>query len=242
MYLRRIASSLKHQDWVTVIIELTLVMFGVLIALQMNNWNEARINKDGAGNTLIRLRGEVALNITTLDRGIALLEESNDSRRAGIMALQTCDTSTDATETLSDAIGNLTRDIVPSFVDNTLQELSRRDRYLDFLSNDFRTAINLYSSSLTDERDQSRINFGLMWDEHVIKHPMIGIDFKGAELPVPFFTFNEPMKTLCNDTGFRRQFIMTDVWHQSALLRMQRFKTSNEKFLAEIDAELEAFR
>ena len=41
MILRRVASALKRQDWVVVLIEFVLVIAGVLIALQINNWNEA---------------------------------------------------------------------------------------------------------------------------------------------------------------------------------------------------------
>lgn len=46
MLLRRIATALKQQDWATVLIEFALVVFGVVfgvvIALQTNNWNSGR--------------------------------------------------------------------------------------------------------------------------------------------------------------------------------------------------------
>ncbi|WP_421791319.1 hypothetical protein [Hyphobacterium sp.] len=42
MILRRIADALRRQDWITVLIEFVLVIAGVLIALQVNNWNETR--------------------------------------------------------------------------------------------------------------------------------------------------------------------------------------------------------
>lgn len=43
MILSRIASALKAQQWTTVLIEFILVVTGVLVALQLNNWNEARL-------------------------------------------------------------------------------------------------------------------------------------------------------------------------------------------------------
>lgn len=42
MILRRIATAFRKQDWFTVLIETLIVVFGVFIGLQVNNWNEAR--------------------------------------------------------------------------------------------------------------------------------------------------------------------------------------------------------
>ncbi len=42
MLLRRIAAAFRKQDWFTVVIETLIVVFGVFIGLQVNNWNEAR--------------------------------------------------------------------------------------------------------------------------------------------------------------------------------------------------------
>ncbi|WP_306252489.1 hypothetical protein [Parvularcula sp. IMCC14364] len=82
MLSQRIASALKRQDWVTVFIEFALVLVGVLTALQLNNWNIERTNKEGADKALVRLRSEVEVNIAALDGRMALLTESNDIRPA----------------------------------------------------------------------------------------------------------------------------------------------------------------
>ncbi len=42
MILRRIAAAFRRQDWFTVFVETLIVVFGVFIGLQVNNWNEAR--------------------------------------------------------------------------------------------------------------------------------------------------------------------------------------------------------
>lgn len=59
MILRRIAVALKQQDWTTVLIEFAMVIFGVLIALQLNNWNEARQDRIDERAILVRLHAEV---------------------------------------------------------------------------------------------------------------------------------------------------------------------------------------
>lgn len=242
MFVPRIASATKGPNWAVVCIEFVLVIFGVLIALQVSNWNASRIDEAGAENTLARLRGEVEVNIASLDDRMSILERSLGVRQAAMSALQSCDSSAEAQEILGSAVGNLTGDIIPAFVDSTLRELARRDRYLDLLSNGFRSALSVYSGRLFDERDQLRINFGLMWDQHVIKHPSIDVDLTAADVSSYRFTFSRPLDTLCKDPSFRRQLAMTEGWHQSAMLRMQRFKGWSEEFLAVIDTEIEAFR
>jgi len=234
--LRRTATALRRQDWATVFVESALVVFGVMIALQASNWNTARVIKSGAENTLTRLHGEVEVNIASMDDRIAAIERSDTVRREALLALKNCDASPEAQETLGSAIGSLTGDIVPSFVDNSLRELARRDQFLDLLSNDFREALNIYSGRLSDERDQLNTNFGLMWDHHIMNNPMVGMTLM-ADMSANTFIFNEPMDVLCKDLVFPRQFAMTNVWHRSAVLRMERFKKWSEEFLESIEKE-----
>lgn len=42
MILRRMAEGIKTQDWGVVLVELVVVVFGIFIALQVDDWNKAR--------------------------------------------------------------------------------------------------------------------------------------------------------------------------------------------------------
>ena len=42
MILRRLTNAFRKQDWFTVFIETLIVVLGVFIGLQVNNWNESR--------------------------------------------------------------------------------------------------------------------------------------------------------------------------------------------------------
>lgn len=42
MILRRLAESLRNQNWMTFLVELVLVVVGIFIALQVDDWNQAR--------------------------------------------------------------------------------------------------------------------------------------------------------------------------------------------------------
>lgn len=74
MILRRISTALKRQDWTTVLIEFGLVIFGVLIALQVNKWNVARQERMDERAVLVRLHAEVvtaeAISVAAMERRI----------------------------------------------------------------------------------------------------------------------------------------------------------------------------
>ena len=54
--------------------EILLVMIGILLALQVNNWNEQRKKVQVEINTLIDIKFDIEENIQNLERGIAHLE------------------------------------------------------------------------------------------------------------------------------------------------------------------------
>ena len=41
MFMRRVADALRRQEWTTILIEFVLVIAGVLIALQLDQWKDA---------------------------------------------------------------------------------------------------------------------------------------------------------------------------------------------------------
>lgn len=42
MILRQLATQLRHRDWLAVLVEIGIVIVGILIALQLDNWNQDR--------------------------------------------------------------------------------------------------------------------------------------------------------------------------------------------------------
>ncbi len=239
MLLRRITKHVKDQNWFAVVLDFAIVVAGVMIALQVANWSEAQSRKEGATNTLLRLKNEVAINITALEDRINSIEASRSVRDRALLALAQCDGKDDAMNAVSETISEMSGDTLPSFVDSSLRELGRSDRYLDLLTNDFRAAFNTYDARLADERSQLKINFELMWDDHILRNPAVYLVAPEGDLSRASVAFVRPMIELCEDPIFSRQLIMTEGWHQVATTRMTRFKRQSETFLLDIDAELE---
>nr|WP_321441535.1 hypothetical protein [uncultured Hyphomonas sp.] len=71
MILRRLTTALRKQDWFTVVIETLIVVFGVFIGLQVNNWNAARVERNSEQVLLLRLQEETRSLLDTQKKELA---------------------------------------------------------------------------------------------------------------------------------------------------------------------------
>jgi hypothetical protein len=62
MILRRLASAIRRQDWFAVAIETLIVVAGVFLGLQVNNWNSARIEREKAAAYVQRIQEDLRAN------------------------------------------------------------------------------------------------------------------------------------------------------------------------------------
>jgi len=58
MLLRSITKHVKDQNWFAVALDFFIVVVGILIAFQITNWNEGRVNKINEGELIQRLETE----------------------------------------------------------------------------------------------------------------------------------------------------------------------------------------
>lgn len=66
MILRRVTEHLRQQHWTAIAIDLVIVVVGVFIGLQVNNWNEARNERRSERTYLKRLNIDFDANVKTL--------------------------------------------------------------------------------------------------------------------------------------------------------------------------------
>jgi hypothetical protein len=67
------ASALKKQDWTSFFVELVLVIIGILIALQIDTWNDERIQNNESQALIYNLKVEFEDNLVSLEREIEQL-------------------------------------------------------------------------------------------------------------------------------------------------------------------------
>ncbi|WP_417486647.1 hypothetical protein [Maricaulis sp.] len=110
MILRRLAIALRKQDWFTVVIETLIVVFGVFIGLQVNNWNEARQERIETHSLLERLERDFEQQLALTESGIArqlLYLEVTERLITGIRAGQLDEDFLASDLALVDSIGSM---------------------------------------------------------------------------------------------------------------------------------------
>ncbi len=74
MILRRLVTALRKQSWLTLVLELVVVVVGIFLGLQVDSWNEARKDRVLEQQYLASLKADFQADIEELDEAIALAE------------------------------------------------------------------------------------------------------------------------------------------------------------------------
>ncbi len=76
MILARLAKSLRRQDWTTLAVEFVLVVAGVFVALQADNWNQQRVAERKFRSELALLQAELREDRVPLAQTIERIEDA----------------------------------------------------------------------------------------------------------------------------------------------------------------------
>ena len=80
----RMVRRLREHDWLAVVIELVVVVVGILIALQVSNWNQGRLDRARAQNDYARIHGELLSDRENMDVTLAYWAKVSEYGRAAI--------------------------------------------------------------------------------------------------------------------------------------------------------------
>ncbi len=83
MLLRRITKHVKAQNWFAVALDFLIVVIGIFVGLQVNDWNTQRQEKLLLGQYLENMKEDVRIDLTMLQG----LKSNNNNRRAGAIAI-----------------------------------------------------------------------------------------------------------------------------------------------------------
>jgi hypothetical protein len=85
---RRIANYLKDRNWTAVGIELLVVVIGVFLGLQVDNWNESRIERNNVKVYYVRLIEDIRNNENSLLAHQAYYQNVRSHGEAALAAMQ----------------------------------------------------------------------------------------------------------------------------------------------------------
>lgn len=241
MLLRRVMEHVNAQNWFAVGIDLVIVVVGVIIGIEVTNWNDVRNNKAGLATSLERLDNEVSRNIDMIEEVLSLFQEGREDLDQGRDALNDCAYSPDAEAALERLLFDLVEDVQPNFTTVALDELARQNRYQDLLSQQFQNDFGLYAGRLNEEKEQLTSHYNNMWSHHVVRHPDVTAFFSADTEKYEGWGFelDKPFEEICVDASFRNRFINTIGFSTSINDRLTRFKLEAEQFQDSLAKELE---
>jgi hypothetical protein len=65
MILRRLAHAIREQNWFAVVLEVAVVVLGIFVGLQVNDWNHWRLERESDQRALALFVDELQLTWTT---------------------------------------------------------------------------------------------------------------------------------------------------------------------------------
>ncbi|MAP93432.1 MAG: hypothetical protein CMK07_00625 [Ponticaulis sp.] len=196
MIIRRLATSIREQDWVTVVIETLIVMFGVLLGLQVNNWNSARVERAELVGLIERLKTDFAETEPVIETNYERIALAADQTAQLIDYLRTTDEVPEDEDILMivEAPGRLAA--LPA-VSATYQEMLSTGSLARIKSEELRSALNSYAQNAEYFRTNSEAALQAMFlspNEHTILSAMeLSTDFEASltESSVMSFDWSE---------------------------------------------------
>ena len=68
MLLRKVIRHVREQSWTAIAIDFLIVVLGVVVGIQVSNWNEARIESQRANSYLLRIQADIEADIQAVER------------------------------------------------------------------------------------------------------------------------------------------------------------------------------
>ena len=86
MIIRKLAAGIRNRDWIEIVIELAIVVLGILIALQVNNWAGAKKDRQAERASLERLLEEFESSIVFYQSVLERQDRLTGLQRQGVAA------------------------------------------------------------------------------------------------------------------------------------------------------------
>ena len=192
MILRRLATSIRKQDWFAVVIETLIVVLGVFLGLQVNNWNEARQSSLREAEVLSALQAEFEQNIGTLNSALDRLNERNASEYEAALLLEAESLAPEDGERIVSGLREIMYFSPLSVRDNAFESLRQSGELSTISDDEILMRLNDFARRLAwiqDQRESFRTGISGMeldWRDYVFHGPaetpvrtVVNVDLEG---------------------------------------------------------------
>lgn len=234
MLLRRITKHVRDQNWFAVGLDFFIVVAGVLLAIQVSNWNERGANQREYQQALKRLEAEITDNLAIIEREDLLIGKTVNIARAGLDALIACTGGAEAVAKTNAALAEARGSIGIQFQFPALRELTTNSILLSEQSDAHRKrfAALLFRLELARETSARYEPLPLReWPAHTPtlaigpaeKHE--GVYFGQAyEIQRYPLVLNVDMATACQDKELLKWLHTWEVWQSNVTLYHQQLR------------------
>jgi len=124
MIFRNLVEALREQNWFAVVLEFAIVVVGIFIGLQVDDWNQRRLEQAGDQRTLDLFVGELELMLAEATEDQDITHEQLQKLAAGTEIALKCDASVEERARLTESIMYTLHWRVPDIRPSGLVEIS----------------------------------------------------------------------------------------------------------------------
>lgn len=234
MLFGRFGKHIREQNWFAVAIDFLIVVFGVFIGFQLDNWNEARKNRAEEHQYLLRLYDDMSATIEQTKSSIAFMRKNAD--RAGVVLrdLKACRIPDVDGVDFANGLYQLGKLYAPILVRGTIDELQSTGKMFILRDVGLRRQINETVQTYEDllnvwPQALGRLNSKVSYVDRVVAYRIEGPHDGGIDIALADVEFD--LDSLCTDRRFytavaavRNYSYDIVVWHQDLLVQYKDFQ------------------
>jgi hypothetical protein len=241
MILRRVIQHIKKQEWTAIWIDLLIVIVGVFIGIQVQQWSNERSERRQERVYLERILSDIKLSIETNELNIQRLTTYSDEQYFVVNSLRQCSLSDDMKDTFADGMSDIGK-VGPSvFVQSTVDEMLSAGNFsiirnakirdtLNGLSRDAKYQDNIFTAIYAQLASAaSATNNRVIW---------IYPDHKTPFDPVAWDDMDIDFNALCQDKEFQAAVSTIRYLTNAGISLNTRALVSLRSAKAELEAEL----
>ena len=142
MILSRLSQSLKEQDWLAISIEFVLLVAGVFLGIQAQQWSNEREQRRLEHVYIERVLSDVNLSIDTNELNVSRLTSNSDGSTLVLNSLRSCSLPEAQRDAFADGLSDIAK-VGPSvFVLSTMDEMLSAGNFSIIRSQKIRDALN----------------------------------------------------------------------------------------------------
>ncbi len=152
MILRSLADAIRKQTWFTVMLEVAIVVVGIFIGLQVDDWNEARKARTQEIVYLERIVDDLSISIQGTHEHIDFQKELAGRAVTVLDALKACEIRAEAQQDFANGLYHLGKISPAEFARTTIDELRSAGKFEILRNAELRRQISQMVQSYDDHR------------------------------------------------------------------------------------------